>query len=403
MIPSIMEFTGDVTTPEGFLAAGIHAGLKREKKDLALIYSRVPAVAAATYTSNRVQAAPLVVTREHLTDGRAQAVIVNSGNANACTGRQGLADAREMAALTAASLDLKPEDIVVASTGVIGVPLPMDHLRKGIPRVAQALGRAGGSQAAEAIMTTDTCTKERAVEVAIGDRKVTLGAIAKGSGMIRPDMATMLCFITTDAAIDPETLTKALRHAVARSFNLITVDGDTSTNDMVVIMSNGLARNPEIRTGTAEFNEFTAGLEQLCVYLAKTIVRDGEGATKLLEVTVQGARNEEDARRAALSVCGSSLVKTALFGEDANWGRIVAALGYSGAQFDPDQIEVYLGGIKVVERGGAFPFDEGGARRVLGESEVHITVNLNGGRGEATTWGCDLSYDYVKINGSYRS
>ncbi len=395
---------GGVTAPQGFLAAGVGAQIRKKgRRDLALIYSRVPAAAAALYTQNRVKAAPVLVSREHLAGGAAQAIVVNSGIANACTGPQGYADARRMAALTGEVLGISPELVVVASTGVIGVPLPMEKIERGIREAALNLSRAGGSAAAEAIMTTDTCPKEFAVKFCLGGREVVLGGIAKGSGMIHPNLATMLSFLTTDAAVAPEALAAALRWAGARSFNAVTVDGDTSTNDMVVLLANGLAGNDLLTGGEADYFLFREALLAVCRELAKMIARDGEGATKFLEIRVRGAEKEEEARLIARAVAGSNLVKAAIFGEDANWGRIITAAGNAGVPFDPEQVDIYLGDLQVAEKGAGLEFDEDEARAILEAREVVITLDLNQGTAQGVAWGCDLSYDYVRINAHYRT
>jgi len=395
-----------VTAPAGFMAAGAAADIKGNgsgKKDIALLASRVPCTAAGVYTTNLVKAAPVLVTQRRTGAGRLQAVVVNSGNANACTGAQGLRDAEEMARLAAEALCLSPELVGVASTGVIGVPLPMDRVAAGIAAAAAALSPDGGEDAALAIMTTDTYPKQTAVQVEIGGKVATIGAMAKGSGMIHPNMATMLCFVTTDAEVSPGALQAALRQAADRSFNMITVDGDTSTNDMVVALANGLAGTPKVEPGTPEYQVFADALEQVLIHLAREIARDGEGATKLIEVRVKGARSLEDARKAARAVCGSSLVKAAVFGADANWGRVLAALGYSGAQFDPARVDLWLGGLQMMAAGAPVPFDEEVAAALLQQPEVVFTAHLHAGDAEATAWGCDLTYDYVRINGSYRT
>ncbi|NPV30158.1 MAG: bifunctional glutamate N-acetyltransferase/amino-acid acetyltransferase ArgJ [Firmicutes bacterium] len=395
---------GGVTAPQGFLAAGVGAQIRKKgRRDLALIYSRVPAAAAALYTQNRVKAAPVLVSREHLAGGAAQAIVVNSGIANACTGPRGYADARRMAALTGEVLGISPELVVVASTGVIGVPLPMEKIERGIREAALNLSRAGGSAAAEAIMTTDTCPKEYAVKFCLGGREVVLGGIAKGSGMIHPNLATMLSFLTTDAAVAPEALAAALRWAGARSFNAVTVDGDTSTNDMVVLLANGLAGNDLLTGGEADYFLFREALLAVCRELAKMIARDGEGATKFLEIRVRGAEKEEEARLIARAVAGSNLVKAAIFGEDANWGRIITAAGNAGVPFDPEQVDIYLGDLQVAEKGAGLEFDEDEARAILEAREVVITLDLNQGTAQGVAWGCDLSYDYVRINAHYRT
>lgn len=402
----MQEIKGGVTAPAGFLAAGVHADIKGKggtKKDVAVLFSRVPCAAAGVYTLNRVKAAPVVLTQERTTTGMLQAVVANSGNANACTGEQGMKDTVTMAELTARALGLTPEVVGVASTGVIGVPLPMDRIKAGIAKAAASVSEEGGADAAAAIMTTDTFDKQYAVQISLGGVPVTIGAMAKGSGMIHPNMATMLGFVTTDAAIDAGALHVALKAANDRSFNMITVDGDTSTNDMVVALANGLAKNPKIVLGSTDFDGFAKALDHVLTHLAMEIARDGEGATKLLEMKVVGAPSVEDARKAAKSVCGSSLVKSALFGEDANWGRVLAALGYSGAEFDPDKVDLWVGDVQMMRSGTPLAFDEDAAAKVLAEKRVTITADLKSGPAQATAWGCDLTYDYVKINGSYRT
>lgn len=397
---------GGVTAPAGFVAAGVRADIKGnggDKKDVALLASRVPCTAAGVYTTNLVKAAPVALTRERTETGRLQAVVINSGNANACTGERGLKDAAEMARLAAEALDIRPELVGVASTGVIGVPLPMDRVAAGIAAAAAALSEAGGDDAALAIMTTDTYPKQTAVRLRLGGADVTIGAMAKGSGMIHPNMATMLGFVTTDADVDAAALRAALKEATEASFNMITVDGDTSTNDMVLVLANGLAGNPRVTPGTDLYRAFAEALTAVLTHLAKEIARDGEGATKLIEVRVRGARSTADARMAARAVCGSSLVKAAVFGEDANWGRVLAALGYSGAQFDPGKVDLWLGDVQMMRAGEPLSFDEAAAARVLSGKEVVLTADLHAGEAEATAWGCDLTYDYVKINGSYRT
>ncbi|MFZ5827935.1 MAG: bifunctional glutamate N-acetyltransferase/amino-acid acetyltransferase ArgJ [Bacillota bacterium] len=397
---------GGVTAPAGFLAAGVPADIKGKggsKKDVAILFSTAPSAAAGVYTTNVVKAAPVILSQQHTATGSLQAVVVNSGNANACTGEQGMQDAAAMVELTARALGLAPEAVAVASTGVIGVTLPMDRVAGGITAAAAALSTSGGPSAAEAIMTTDTFPKQCAVQFELGGALVTIGAMAKGSGMIHPNMATMLGFVTTDADVEPAALQQALKEATEQSFNMITVDGDTSTNDMVIAMANGLARSPKVTLGSPLYATFAAALGQVLTYLAKEIARDGEGATKLIEVRVKGAASVEDARKAARSVCGSSLVKAAVFGEDANWGRVLAALGYSGASFDPNRVDLWLGDVQMMAAGAGLAFDEEAAARVLKEKSVSFTADLHSGSAEATAWGCDLTYDYVKINGSYRT
>ncbi|MDK2824219.1 MAG: glutamate N-acetyltransferase / amino-acid N-acetyltransferase [Clostridia bacterium] len=395
---------GGITAPQGFKAAGVAAGIrKKEKKDVAIVYSQVPAQAAAVYTINKFKAAPLKVTAEHLADGIAQAMVINSGIANACMGQQGMESAKEMAEITAQVLNIKVDDVVVASTGLIGAPLPMDRLEQGIKEAASKLSTKGGSCAAEAIMTTDLVKKEVAVQLELGEKQITIGAMAKGSGMIHPNMATMLGFITTDADVSAECLQKSLKTAVETSFNMISVDGDTSTNDMVVIMANGIAGNPQITLDNEYYVQFQAALTEICVILAKMIAQDGEGATKLIEVEVSGALSLEDARKAARTICSSSLVKSAIFGEDANWGRIITALGYSGAEVEPEKVDVYIGDLMMAENGTGLSFDEDKAGQILAQKEVIIKVDLKLGEFEAKAWGCDLSYDYVRINADYRT
>ena len=394
---------GGVAAPRGFLAAGVHTGVKRRRLDLALIVSETPAAAAATYTTNRVKAAPLQLTREHVSRGWIRAIVCNSGNANACNGPKGLEDARKMAQETAEALGILPEEVVVASTGVIGQPMPMDKILPGIREAARALSRDGGSAAAEAITTTDTVPKEIAVSLDIDGVCVTVGGVAKASGMIHPNMPTMLAFLTTDAAVEPADLQGLVSALVDDTFNMITVDGDTSTNDMVVCLANGQSLGPTLRPGTAGWEQFKEALRWVMTYLAKAIARDGEGATKLVEIRVQGAPTRADARRIARSIAGSNLVKTAIYGEDANWGRIFCAVGYSGVEFDPDKVDIYIGELQVAAGGQALPFDEAKASEILRESDVQITVDLHQGSGEATAWTCDLTYDYIKINASYRT
>ncbi|MGQ9756004.1 MAG: bifunctional glutamate N-acetyltransferase/amino-acid acetyltransferase ArgJ [Desulfotomaculales bacterium] len=393
---------GGVTAAAGFLASGLNTGVKKSKKDLALLFSEVPCVAAGVFTTNRVKAAPVLLTRERLAAGRAQAVVVNSGNANACTGPRGLDDARAMAAVAAEALGIPEELVLVASTGVIGVPLPLGKLMAGIPLAAAGLRRGGNTDAAEAILTTDTTVKEAAVAFTLGGRQATVGGMAKGSGMIHPNMATMLAFLTTDAAIAPAVLHQALRAAADVSFNMISVDGDTSTNDMAVILANGLAGNDPVTTLDAAA-PFLAALQEVCVALAKAIARDGEGATRLIEVRVKGAPTAGDARLAARAVAASNLVKAAVFGRDANWGRILCAAGYSGAAFDPARCDIFIGNLLVAHDGAGVPFDEEQARHVLAQDPVLIILDMKAGTAEAAAWGCDLTYDYVKINASYRS
>jgi glutamate N-acetyltransferase/amino-acid N-acetyltransferase len=375
-----------------------------------LIYSEKPCTAAAVFTTNRVQAAPVLVSREHLEGGILRALIANSGNANACTGEPGLAAARSMAELAAGEFAINAGEVAVASTGVIGVPLPIAAIESSISSLADSLrsDAAGHEAALEAIMTTDTRKKAGALELEIGGKAVRMGAMVKGSGMIHPNMATMLCFITTDAAISRELLDRALRRAVGRSFNRVTVDGDTSTNDMVIIMANGEAGNVPLDAEGPGFDLFAEALQTLCIKLARAVAGDGEGATRLVTVSLKGAATEEAAETLARAVASSSLVKAACFGADANWGRVLCALGYAGADFDPGKTDVYFSGpageVLVCKAGAAVPFSEEDAKRILLGDEIEIRIELTGGgSGAATAWGCDLSYDYVKINGDYRS
>jgi glutamate N-acetyltransferase/amino-acid N-acetyltransferase len=393
-------FLGSVTSPRGFKAAGIAAGVKASgNKDLALIFSETPCSAAGVFTLNRVKAAPVFVTQEHLADGGAQAVIVNSGNANCCTGDQGMADARRMAAVTAEALNLKAEDVLVGSTGVIGVPLPMGVVEEGIRRVAPALSPAGGDDAAEAIMTTDTVPKKAAVRAQIGGKTVTLGGMAKGAGMIAPNMATMLSFLTTDAEVDPGLLKSLLKGAVDRSYNVVTVDGDTSTNDTVVLMANGASGVRVSAPG--EVGLFREALSVLTLDLARQIARDGEGATKFVTVRVTSARSFADAKTVAMSVANSNLVKTAIFGRDPNWGRILCAAGYSGADLDPNRVKVSMAGTRIFAHGAPLPFDKPKAIEALSARDVLIEIDLGDGSESVEAYTCDFSYDYVKINAEY--
>lgn len=401
----MQKIKGSICAPKGFKAAGIAVGIKPKgvKKDLALIVSDVPAITAGVFTTNIVQAAPVQISKQHLAAGEIQAIIINSGNANACTGAQGLADAKLMCELTAQHLQLDLKQVAVASTGVIGVNLPMEKITAGIKAITKVLHNQADHEVAVAIMTTDTFSKQIAFEFQINRIPIRIGGIAKGSGMIHPNMATTLGFVTTDANIAADALNAALKHTIANSFNMISVDGDTSTNDMVIIMANGKANNPQITLDQASYEQFNIALQYVLTYLAKEIARDGEGATKMFEMQVHGAPSVEDARKAALTVCKSSLVKTAIFGQDANWGRILCALGYSGASFDPNKVDLYIGDVAVMLQGSGLVFDENAAAKILSEKEIVIKAYLHSGTASATAWGCDLSYDYVKINGSYRS
>ena len=389
----------------GVRAAGVACGLKKNgRPDLALVVADRPATAAATFTLNRVQAAPIQVSKRHLRNRRFSAIVLNSGNANACTGARGLRDAEAMATEVARSLGRPAGEVFVASTGVIGRPLDMAAVRAGIREAARTLTRRGGGRAAQAIMTTDTMAKQAAVRFAVGRRRVTVAGMAKGSGMIAPHMATMLAVVATDAAVRPSLLQTALREAVAESFNCITVDGDTSTNDMVLCFATGAAGAPPLAAGSQAFGTFRRALRQVCLALAKMIARDGEGATKLAEVRIQGARSAREARRAAETVATSPLVKTTLFGEDINWGRIMAALGRSGARFDPERVEIGVDHVPVVRNGVSLGLRaEAAANRRLRRREFTLTASLRAGRAEARMWTTDLSEAYVRINAGYRT
>lgn len=392
---------GGVTSPKGFKAAGVHCGLKRKRVDLALLYSEKPATCAGTFTTNLVKAAPLRWTQKVIAGGTAQVAVVNSGNANACNGPQGDADAAQMAALAAEACGVSAQQVVVGSTGVIGMPLDMSKVAAGIAQAAPALSYDGGDQAALAITTTDTLPKHLSVDVQLAGGVIRIGGMAKGSGMIHPNMATMMCFITSDAAIDAKTLQQAVSAAVNISFNMVSVDGDTSTNDMLVAMANGMSGVTV--ASASDQAAFQEGLNYVAVELAKMVARDGEGASKLIEIQVKGARSLADARLVARSISTSNLVKTAIYGEDANWGRIFCAAGYSGAQFVPEQVDIYMGDLQVAKSGMALPFDEGKAKSILQENEILILLDLHDGDADATAWTCDFTYDYVKINASYRS
>jgi len=402
---SFQKVPGGVTAPKGFRAAGLHAGIKKPSiPDLALVVSDVPASVAAVFTQNRVAAAPVLLDRVHLKLGRGQAIIVNSGNANACTGVRGLADARETASLVARGLKVPLRSVFVGSTGVIGQFLPMPKIRKALPGLIQRLRRSGGREAAKAILTTDLRAKETAACTRIGGRLVTVGGMAKGSGMIHPDMATMLAYVTTDAAVAQPTLQRVLRDVVARTFNCISVDGDTSTNDTVLCLANGLAGNPPLREGSGGLETLRCLLEEVCRYLALQICRDGEGVTKVVRIAVSGGRSSAEARQVARTIGTSCLVKTALFGEDANWGRIMAAVGRSGAPVDQRKLGLSIEGTPVVQGGVSLgPAAERAIDKLVRRREFTIHVDLGRGRGEAMLWTTDLSYEYVRINASYRS
>ena len=399
---------GGVTAAKGFKASGIHCGIRKNqtKKDLAMIVSETKCTAAAVYTQNKVYGAPITVTRNNISDGYAQAVIVNSGNANTCNA-DGVEKAQMMCDIASKALGVDSKDVIVASTGVIGMTLDITPIAEGAPALASQISEKGGHDCAEAIMTTDTLPKEVAVEMEIGGKKVTLGACCKGSGMIHPNMATMLCFMTTDCNISSAYLQKALSDVVKDTFNMISVDGDTSTNDMVCIMANGKAENDIIDSDSADFETFKQALMSVSVKLSRLIAGDGEGAQRLLECNVTGCTDEATAKKIAKSIICSSLVKTAMFGADANWGRILCAIGYTEGDFSVDTIDVYLssckGTIKVCENGAGIPFSEEKAKEILLESEITLDVDMRQGEYSATAWGCDLTYDYVKINGDYRT
>ena len=400
--------SGGVCAAKGFKANGVHCGIRknRQKRDLSLIFSEVPASAAAVYTKNLVKGAPLKITKEHLSNGIAQAVICNSGNANTCNAN-GEEIANETCYIVADALGIEKNDVVVASTGVIGQPLDITPIKNGMSELAGGLSADGAAFAAEGIMTTDTVKKEVAVSFTVGGKECKIGGMAKGSGMIHPNMATMLVFITSDVSISPEMLKEALTGDIGRTFNMISIDGDTSTNDMVCVLANGMAGNAKITEKGKDFDEFMRALNTVTVHLCRMIAADGEGATKLLECKVSGAADEATAKAVAKSVVCSALTKAAMFGADANWGRVLCAIGYSGADVDVNRIDVSFlsaaGKIEVCKDGAGVEFSEEKAKKILLESEIDILVNLNSGDYTATAWGCDLTYDYVKINGDYRT
>lgn len=400
---------GSVTAPKGFTAAGVCASVKpsnKTKKDVALIYCEKKCTAAAVYTKNLVKSSAILVTQNHLSDGYAQAVIVNSGNANTCNA-DGVEKAEKMCCLAADALGVDSNDVIVASTGVIGQVLPIEPIEKGVAMMKGTLSKEGGTDAAEAIMTTDTVKKEMAMEMTLGGKTVTVGGIAKGSGMIHINMGTMLSFVTTDAAISSEMLYEALKEAVEDSYNMVSVDGDTSTNDTLAIMASGLAGNPEITEKNQDYRDFVDGITEAFKQLAKKLAGDGEGATKLLICTVTGAKTKKDAVLVSKSVICSSLLKAAMFGADANWGRVLCAVGYSGADVDVTKVDVDFksqkGEIAVCRNGAGIEFGEEKAKEILLEKEIEIIVTLGDGQGKAQAYGCDLTYDYVKINGDYRT
>jgi glutamate N-acetyltransferase/amino-acid N-acetyltransferase len=394
---------GNVTSPVGFLAGAVYAGIKQKSKDtldLGAIYSEATCTAAGVFTTNKLKAAPVLLDKERLQKyGKARAVIVNSGCANACTGEQGMANAITTAEMTAKKLGIKSEDVLVSSTGVIGVQLPMDKMEDGINRLT--FSTEGGFNLARAIMTTDTKPKNIAIKVRNGKTEFCIGGIAKGAGMIHPNMATMLCFLTTDAAVESQFLKSSLKKAVDATFNMISVDGDTSTNDTVLLLSNGLAGNRTITPGSESARAFQEALNKVCLHLAKCIARDGEGATRLIEVVVNGARTRSEARRAARTIASSPLVKTAVHGGDPNWGRIIAAAGRSGAELEPEKSEVFINNLCLFKSGMPLAFEKKTAAAMLAQDEVLLRVELNLGKGQASAWGCDLSEEYVVINSEY--
>ena len=405
---NLIPIEGGVCAAKGFQAAGVHCGIRknRSKKDLALIYSQTECAVACTYTQNKVFGAPITVTRKHVANGKAKAIICNSGNANTCNAN-GVEIAEKTCALAAEALGISAEDVVVASTGVIGQPLSIDPIAAGLPVLVSQLSTQGSTDACEGIMTTDTYPKECAYAFSLEGVECHIGAIAKGSGMIHPNMATMLAFVTTDVAIAPALLQKAVSEVVDDTFNMVSVDGDTSTNDMLSVLANGLAGNPVITEETPAYQDFKQALFAVCENVSKKLAGDGEGATKLLECTVRHAPDKTTAKKIAKSVICSSLFKAAMFGADANWGRILCAIGYTDAAFDISKIAVDLsskaGCIHVCENGAGVPFSEETAKIVLSEEEIHVDIDMNDGSAYATAWGCDLTYDYVKINGDYRT
>ena len=400
--PAMKAVPGGVTAARGFKASGVRCGLKEQGEDLALVFSEAPAAVAGMFTTNRFRAAAVQVSQERAGRGAAQAVVINSGNANACTGETGLRHAREMTEIAALLLGIKPELVLVCSTGVIGRPLPMDRVQDGIHAAVKALSAEGGGAAARAIMTTDTAPKEAAVEFEVGGKRVRLGGMAKGAGMIAPSLATLICVLTTDAAVPLDSLDLSLRWAVERSFNCITVDGDMSTNDTVLLLANGASGAPQVRDEKAT-RAFEAALEQVTSTLARALVADGEGATKLIEVRVQGTHDYETARKIAMRIANSPLVKTALFGQDPNWGRILAAAGGAGVEFDPRQVRLSLGRHEIVRGGEPTEADPEALRKALQPREVTIALTVGDGPHGATVWTCDLTYDYVRINAEYHT
>lgn len=404
MIPIKINDPAGVTFAKGFKAAGIVAGLKKSgNKDLALIYTETPAAVAGTFTQNKVAAAPVHVSKLTVKNGTSHAVISNAGCANACTGDEGLKNAHIMGEVTAKTLGCKPEEVIVGSTGVIGVQLPMDTITAGIPKVAAELSPTGSADASAAILTTDTKSKTATATFTVGGKEVHIGGIAKGSGMIRPNMATMLCYITTDLAITPALLQKALSAAVNLSFNMISVDGDMSTNDMCIVLANGLAGNDIIDTENEDFETVKEVLKNITIELAKQIAADGEGAGKFITINIHNAVDFNDAKTVGMAVANSPLVKTAFFGEDPNWGRIICAVGYSGANMVPEKTTLSIGGIPIFTKGMGTDYDEAALRAIMAEHDIVVDIDLNQGTESATVWTCDLTYGYVKINGEYHT
>ncbi|MDM5156323.1 bifunctional glutamate N-acetyltransferase/amino-acid acetyltransferase ArgJ [Bacillus sp. DX1.1] len=396
--------SGSIVTPKGFSAIGIHAGLRKEKKDIGAIVCEVPASCGAVYTTNQFQAAPLQVTKESIgIEGKLQAIVVNSANANACTGVQGLHDAYEMRTLAAKQFHVPEKYVAIASTGVIGVPLPMEEIRTGIPSLVPTKEKEKAATFYEAILTTDLVTKQSCYQLTIEGKEVTIAGAAKGSGMIHPNMATMLSFITTDVNIEHDALQQALSQITNHTFNQITVDGDTSTNDMVIVMASGLSGTNSININHPEWEKFTTALQKVCEDLAKQIAKDGEGATKLVEVNVYGARTVEEGNMIAKQIVGSSLVKAAIYGEDANWGRIISAIGQSGVVIEPNAVDIMIQSIRVLRSSEPQLFSEEEMEQKLKQSEIVIDVHLHLGEEKGRAWGCDLSYEYVKINACYRT
>ena len=395
--------TGSVTTPVGFKASGIRCGIKQKGKDLALIASDSPADAAALFTTNQIKAAPVTLSKRRIKNGKARAIVINSGNANACTGEQGMNDAREMSGIVANALALDPEEVLVASTGVIGEYMPMPTLRSGLPEVCRALSADGGVEAATAIMTTDTVPKHFATSFEIDGRTCSIGVIAKGSGMIQPRMATMICVFTTDVNIEPHLLQTALTEAVSVSLNSLTIDGEMSTNDCVFILANGAAGNDRIAARNQAYATFASALRRLSIAVTKALARDGEGATRLVTVTVRAAESNEQAQTAARAVANSLLVKTAIYGQDPNWGRVFSAVGATRANINPDAVSVKFAGITVAQNGRAIDYDQDKMKKALSEKEINIEIDLATGEHDWTIFTCDLTHEYITINAEYHT